>query len=320
MPTATEFFGITAHNLGPLTTTFTAPSSCATSINDNHVLFVNVTSPYYQEGRPRCGSATYADCFPSGDELDAFISQTPPTLFRTTSLYFSPGLACPAGWKTVGALAHAESGKMSASGALAQEPPDADLEYPRAAWVTDVWRNMLHESETLAYCCPSDYVGHANGACVSTLGPVSSYSYSQQCAVWFTNRDFYTSVSSVSGLSYSHGVWSYLSPTDTQEGITSSMDLGEYLGETSNGFADIAVATWVQAVPLIYKKSDMDKKEDGGETETASTTETASATGTESVTDPTTAESAAATVTKQNIVSKLSLVLGVLAGLGILLS
>ena len=154
MPTATEFFGITAHNLGPLTTTFTAPSSCATSINDNHVLFVNTTSPYYQAGRPRCGFATYADCFPSGDELDAFISQTPPTLFRTTSLYFSPGLACPAGWKTVGALAHAESGKMSASGALAQEPPDADLEYPRAAWVTDVWRNMLHKSETLAYCCP----------------------------------------------------------------------------------------------------------------------------------------------------------------------
>ncbi|KAJ4110269.1 hypothetical protein NW768_012029 [Fusarium equiseti] len=320
MPTATEFFGITAHNLGPLTTTFTAPSSCATSINDNQVVFVNATSPYSIQGNARCGLATFSDCFPSGDELDSFISQTSSTFFQTTSVYFSPGVACPAGWKTAGALAHGESGKMSASGVLSQEPPDADLEFPRAVWVTDAWRNMLDKSETLVYCCPSGFVGHAIGRCVSTLGPVSSYSYSQQCAVWFNNRDFYTSVSSVSGLSYSHGVWSFLSPTGTEAGTTSMMDLGEYVGATSNDFADIAVATWVQAVPLIYKKEDMDKKEGGGETGTTSATETASATGTESATDAETVENAASTVPRQSSISILGLTLGVLAGMGIILS
>ncbi|KAH7182300.1 uncharacterized protein B0J16DRAFT_343491 [Fusarium flagelliforme] len=320
MPTATEFFGITAHNLGPLTTTFTAPSFCAISINDNDIVFVNATSPYSLQGQAQCGWATFTDCFPSGDELDSFVSETSSAFFKTTLIYFSPGVACPTGWKTVGALAHAESGKMSASGVLEQGPPDLDLELPRPVWVTDAWRNMLGESETLAYCCPSGYMGDVYGGCVSTLGPVTSYSYSQHCVVWHTNRDYYISVSSVSGLSYSHGVWSYFNPSGIAAGKTTTMDFGRVLGVTSNDFADIAVATWVQAVPLIYKKSDMDKKEGDGETGTASATETVSATETSSATGTATVENAASTLPRQGSVSTLGLVLGCLAGMGLALS
>jgi len=160
MPTATEFFGITAHNLGPLTTTFTAPSSCETSINDDFIMFVNATSPYAVRGQVKCSTVTYGDCFPSGEKLQSFLDQTSSsTFYQQTLTYFSPGIACPAGWKTVGALAHAESGKMSASGALAQAPLEEDEKWERFVWPTDGWKNILDKSETLAYCCPR-YVHH----------------------------------------------------------------------------------------------------------------------------------------------------------------
>ncbi|KAI7767189.1 hypothetical protein LZL87_009591 [Fusarium oxysporum] len=53
MPTSTEFFGVTAYNLGPLTTTFSAPSACATG-TDHHVI-VNASEPEIVWGYPTCG-------------------------------------------------------------------------------------------------------------------------------------------------------------------------------------------------------------------------------------------------------------------------
>lgn len=157
---------------------------------------------------------------------------------------------------------------------------------------------------------------------MSTLGPVSSYSYSQYCAINYFIRDYYTVISSVSGLPYSNGVYSYFEPTGTGSAaaIMTTKDLGEVLGATSNDYADIAVGTWVPAVPLVYKKEDMDKKETDGESGTASATGTSSATQSESATDAETVENAGVTVPRQGTISILALTLVVLAGMGMLLS
>ncbi|KAI6749813.1 hypothetical protein HG531_007078 [Fusarium graminearum] len=152
MPTATEFWGFNAHNLGPLTTTFTAPPSCATG-TDHHV-FVNASEPVRIFGVPTCGPMTFGDCIPSASSWESIHEQT-TEFVQGQYAYFSPGLACPSGWSTVGTLAHGGDGdnKASASGAL--ESPDWDeFMHPNYLHPTEFWLGLLEPSETLAYCCP----------------------------------------------------------------------------------------------------------------------------------------------------------------------
>lgn len=87
-----------------------------------------------------------------------------------------------------------------------------------------------------------------------------------------------TFISSVDGLTYQDGVVSLIEPTEPLEGTTVTVGLGEAVGETGNDFSDIAVATWVPVVPLVYKKSDMDEAK-GESDESGSGTGTATAEG-----------------------------------------
>jgi hypothetical protein len=154
MPTATEFFGFSAHDLGPLTTTYTAPSSCSTG-TDHHV-FVNASDPVRAFGAPTCGLKTYGDCIPSGSSWDSVYRQT-TEFVQGQYLYYSPGIACPSGWRTVGTLAHDVDDKASASGALAT--PNWDELNSLVGGLnplhpTEFWLGVLEPSETLAFCCP----------------------------------------------------------------------------------------------------------------------------------------------------------------------
>lgn len=72
---------MTMSNAGPLTTTFTAPSSCATAAGLYQIWPAADTSYYYYEQGPLLSRT---DCYPSG--YDASPSQ-----------YYSPGL-CPSGY------------------------------------------------------------------------------------------------------------------------------------------------------------------------------------------------------------------------------
>ncbi|KAF5235277.1 hypothetical protein FAUST_7171 [Fusarium austroamericanum] len=310
MPTATEFFGITAWNLGPLTTTYTAPSSCATSIK--HPVFVNAASPYSALAFPSCTWMPYGECLPNHKEWESGDQQT-SSFFQQTSVYFSPGIACPAGWETVGLLAHLESGKFSASGVLTTPAPTYDG-FPQGVYPTDFWKNMLDESETVAYCCPrcSGYEGNQYGyaECLSKLGPVSSYTYSEHCMVYGRGGEI-TVISSVDGLAYSDGVLSRMEPTRVSDYRLTTLNLGVVVGETRNGFSDIALATWVPAIPLVYKKSDMAKaKGENGESGSGTGTATAEGGG----------ENAASTIPRQGLVVVLGLLLGILAGTSIFFS
>lgn len=156
---STEFFGYSALNLGPLTTTFTAPSSCATQTD--HQLFANATSPHFPYlPAESCTMKPYGDCYPSGEEWDSEAKQT-TKFVQGIYQYFSPGIACPKGWETVGLLKHGSStGQFGISGVLtvSADPAIYGIDDEVSSEVlrpTDFWKNVLDRSETMAVCCPT---------------------------------------------------------------------------------------------------------------------------------------------------------------------
>ncbi|KAF4469141.1 hypothetical protein FALBO_3964 [Fusarium albosuccineum] len=153
MPTATTFFGRTITNLGPLTTTYTAPTPCATATNN--IYFGPSPFPSIEWVRPTCVRGNYSDCIPSGDALDKLSREYINTVDQRYIPYFSPGLACPDGWTTVGTLNNAQGTKGS-SGIFTEVPyiiPEND-HMIRWMMLSQFWRELLHDSETPAYCCP----------------------------------------------------------------------------------------------------------------------------------------------------------------------
>ncbi|KAK1749773.1 hypothetical protein QBC47DRAFT_129662 [Echria macrotheca] len=162
MPTATTISQWSLTNWGPLTTTFSASPSCATA----GISFIAPKSNLGQGMSADCAVATVgAACYPSGSQLDAAESKafTQPGLLQAG--YFSPGLACPSGWQTVGIAAKGSSG-VSASGIfVASAHPDSLLFNP----VVNVFTAALDAGETAAACCPSSMTALTEGVCVSTL-------------------------------------------------------------------------------------------------------------------------------------------------------
>lgn len=112
MPSATSLGPHSFYNAGPLTTTYTAPASCAT-VNTDHLMMGHRTAPDHF----RYGVCAFdqGDCVPSGGALD---SQNVKDGFRANSRfdYFSPGLHCPHGWATVGVATRNAEGVITSSG------------------------------------------------------------------------------------------------------------------------------------------------------------------------------------------------------------
>ncbi|RFN54732.1 hypothetical protein FIE12Z_966 [Fusarium flagelliforme] len=294
MPTATEFFGYSAHNLGPLTTTFTAPSSCATGTD--HIVFVNASDPVHIGGIPTCGTTKFGDCLPSGSARDDVFHQTTEWV-QGQYVYYSPGIACPSGWRTVGALKH-DGDESSASGALAS-PTWGDIGGAlRPLPPQEFWLGLLDPSETLAFCCPSDYQADAYGHCISTLGPTLSYTYSEMCLVFSSNS--MVPISTFDGTTLGRNeLISLASATDEPRTTLDDIfltptEVAEYWG----------IGTFVPAIPLIYKEEDVKNA-----TETGTDDE-------EGDDDPVEIDNSAS---RGGVVSVLGVTLGLLAGRNIVL-
>ncbi|KAF0637063.1 hypothetical protein FPSE5266_06952 [Fusarium pseudograminearum] len=264
MPTATEFFGFSASNLGPLTKTFTAPPSCTATANTDHILFVNATSPYLNfVMSSSCEAKPFGDCYPSGSNYDAYGKQTSSVISgQGVYHYFSPGLACPDGWKTVATLKHgSKSGEIDVSGAITVSPTEAIAElYANTIAVplqpTDFWKNVIDKSETLAMCCPNGYAGDIYGFCKSTLGPLKPTMSNQPnpnvCQVFYDGRDHVVTVTSLDGVAETNGLMSRIPITDSDDVRTTRVIAGEW-GEEQ--LKDLAYATWVPAVTLIHQET-----------------------------------------------------------------
>ncbi|KAF5626098.1 hypothetical protein F52700_8814 [Fusarium sp. NRRL 52700] len=288
-----EFFGVTAYNLGPLTTTFSAPSACATG-NDHHVI-VNGSEPEEVWGYPTCGFKDRDSCLPSGKSYDSLRSITTP-LNRAWNFYFSPGIACPSGWTTAGTMVKEEESSVSVSGVFSsglQASSTGAIQLGPADW----WGKIMNVSETIAYCCPSDYVANPWGYCFSTVGPRTDFNYSSMC--YSPARVDVITVTSLDGVSLTQPLISLdvlSTPASTYE--------DDELFTNSRYSSEFVVATWVPAVPLIHQQSDVDEVEDDDDKGDGENTD----------------GNAASTKSPGNgVVSALGLTLGILAGMGMLL-
>ncbi|KAI1637436.1 hypothetical protein F4809DRAFT_661118 [Biscogniauxia mediterranea] len=255
MPSATEYMGYAVTNLGPLTTTFTAAPSCATA--DNALYYANASAPAQNLGRPTCAWGPWGDaCYPSGARLDSLLAAS--TLPGGFAHYYSPGVACPAGWTTAGAAASAgagaSSGALNASGVFTQDPWGEFREYgvvDAQLPLGEVYLGALDAAETLVFCCPSGYAGDIHGGCSSSLAPLTSYSFSDYCVVYYPDDDYVT-VSTVTEASLTVNLISITATSDAVSTFTEGLTAWY-----SSARADIAIATMVPAVALVYQESDL---------------------------------------------------------------
>lgn len=270
MPTATFVTGrrATITNFGPLTTIYSAPTSCATETDHLYVGQTHV--PGILWAYPTCTVVqTFGDCIPSGDAYDKLMTETYAKIIHHGFYhYYSPGLYCPQGWTTAAALVNEGRSFTEISGYLTQsysrwmshwEPGRAQPFPP-----DEVWKQVLLPSETLKICCPrylsnssacvsridavcSGFQGDNNGDCYSHLGPIASYGVTELCG-YYAHKE--------------------VTPTSTQTFLDSTITLWETMSlitatrvlESGEGKSGV-VATRVPAVVLIHKESDLELAE-----------------------------------------------------------
>jgi hypothetical protein len=151
---ATSTSGYTLTNIGPLTTTFTAPASCATAYQ---IRIAPVDDPANFLGLAAdCNYLAPDDCHPYGSVLNSIVSSARVANPISANIleYQSPGLVCPSGWATVGAATKLSPTSTSISGALnvsGEVPNNVSEFFPP---YLDVFLDALDPSETAIACCP----------------------------------------------------------------------------------------------------------------------------------------------------------------------
>ncbi|KKY29565.1 hypothetical protein UCDDA912_g10503 [Diaporthe ampelina] len=122
-----------------------------------------------------CGLAwpTIGSCLPSGAKLDEDYSalDTDEVQMYYTLGYYSPGLACPSGWDTVGVATKSEGGNITSSGPGFTNPTPIDE--MDTVYVDNVGSNVLlagmDEGDAAVLCCPSSFSADYWGACSSIV-------------------------------------------------------------------------------------------------------------------------------------------------------
>ncbi|KAL4887247.1 hypothetical protein BJY04DRAFT_212291 [Aspergillus karnatakaensis] len=193
MPTSTVTYGWTLANAGPAPTVYSLPPSCTeshyliayTTMSDLP-LFENTCTDRLKEYKTECRD------MPTDTALQAQYS-------TGTGLVpiWSPGPACPSGWKTVGSIANlgdrtaiTSSGIFTKSASYLDDGLDGEIneDIPYIVEAQDAIGMLLDPSETLIACCPSSMSTGELGICLSRL---PSQSVSTACAtMWGPPEDF----------------------------------------------------------------------------------------------------------------------------------
>lgn len=157
MPTST-FLSYNLVNVGPLTTTFTAASSCMT--NDPIMALAERVYPYHHIAAESCPAySVQGDCVPSGSVLDAISTNTRRTLYSQglAMPYFSPGLHCPDGYTTAGVAEKRAGGETSVTGLFSVTAFEVYDVHPSPTPFmlppVNVVASALDEGETAVICC-----------------------------------------------------------------------------------------------------------------------------------------------------------------------
>ncbi|KAH6982490.1 hypothetical protein EDB80DRAFT_592744 [Ilyonectria destructans] len=196
MPTS-ELSGIEYINVGPLTTTWTAPESCTSDIRQPRLAFTD--SPSIAVYEERCDFEheilELGDCFPSGSDIDAIIftsnadSPDPYTFLG----YHSPGNVCPHAWTTAGVAEMNANGSLSSTGVFAAtefiDAFETSVEStPSQNPIPNQIAHALNPGETCVVCCPSGFTVDPIGGCYSNF-PIISFTASTAC-VPYANQDY----------------------------------------------------------------------------------------------------------------------------------
>ena len=168
MPTATTISQYSLTNWGPLTTTFPA-DPCETGAITWYVL---KTAPGFGLTSACNVPVVNPSCYPSASQLNSVESSVWNTVGRFVMGYFSPGLVCPSGWKTVGIAARGSDGSISADGIFVSPTPapsSGAQQGPTFNPAMNAFTAALDSGETAAACCPSSMTALTDGVCYSTL-------------------------------------------------------------------------------------------------------------------------------------------------------
>ncbi|CAG7565167.1 unnamed protein product [Fusarium equiseti] len=262
MPTATEFFGLTITNFGPLTTTYTPPPSCTAGTTD-HLLYAYSNATTILHGSPTCDRDPIGDCVPGGSSHDALTSKIIGAWNLGFLNYHSPGVHCPKGWTTAAVL---ENGDGAASevktGVFTEVETQFDApsytDYPSVLGPNEIWPRLLEPSETLVYCCPSGWSPNVWGDCVTSIETLDPAKYTGICV-----RDYndtfpdWEAVHTVEGepVSNTAGVASAVPFTGTwTEELEKLTDFLEGDSYTST----LVVVKTLPAVALVHHLSDLE--------------------------------------------------------------
>jgi hypothetical protein len=161
------------HNAGPLTTTWSAPSTCSTS---GQWIYTGVGYPN-KDGLmgqilDSCSpNDSKPDCYPNGDQILEINESLTEDDWRPYSHNYihSPGIHCPAAWETVGVASFKDgtfdgSGIFSSTSFVSREyfgvGEGTMLPTPTRNFVINALTSVLAPTETAIACCPR-YDGHA---------------------------------------------------------------------------------------------------------------------------------------------------------------
>jgi hypothetical protein len=117
MPSVTSLSQYTFSNLGPLTTTWTAPSSCATQ---KDIYLAPSSRPDQAWVASTCGYSPRGSCYPGGSssQYDEIFTINQNMWVGGVVPYYSPGLYCPDQYTTAGIAVKDGDGKLVSSSGL----------------------------------------------------------------------------------------------------------------------------------------------------------------------------------------------------------
>ncbi|KAJ4013507.1 hypothetical protein NW752_007809 [Fusarium irregulare] len=262
MPTATEFFGLTITNFGPLTTTYTPPPSCTAGTTD-HLLYAISNATTILHGSPTCDHDPVGDCVPEGSSYDVLASKISHAWDLGFLNYHSPGVHCPKGWTTAavlengeGAASEVKSGVFTNTDTQFETPSDPDA--PSVLGPNEIWPRLLEPSETLVYCCPSGWTPNVWGICVTSIESLDPAKYTGICVRQYgTNFPDWKVVHTAEGepVSNTAGVISAVPFTGTfSESLEKITDFLERDSYTST----LVVVKALPAVALVHHLSDLE--------------------------------------------------------------
>ena len=163
MPSASVLSDFTFTNWGPLTTTWTPPTSCrSVSIETSNLYVAAASAPGINYGLVSCAMPTdFMGCIPSGTITNKPTASSwywDPSKIDQYEPHYSPGLNCPSGWGPVGTASRNGTKTAEWNGAFAPVTTSPSELFPNVA--NNVFLQVLDPSETAVLCCPTYVLSH----------------------------------------------------------------------------------------------------------------------------------------------------------------